>query len=90
VSAEQIVAAAKAVRLHGGDYRHGTHASILWRLVDGAIGPAKKTRAPHLDRPCMGGNHYTLGYYRRADSADRETIYECPNQGCGLYKKEVA
>jgi hypothetical protein len=50
---------------------------------------AKRVRAPHLDRPCMGGNHYTLGYCKRADSVDRETIYECPNQGCGLYKKEV-
>lgn len=31
---QPIVDAAVGVRIHGGDYLHGTHGVILWRLVD--------------------------------------------------------
>lgn len=40
--ASQVLHDAKGVRVHGSDYRYGTHATILWKLVDSAIKEANK------------------------------------------------
>lgn len=48
-------------------------------------------RAPHTDKPCQGGGHFTLGYYATdAGTADRTTVYLRPNRECKLYDKETA
>jgi len=43
-------------------------------------------RAPWLDRPCAGGNHYTLGF-RNAITMTPLTL--CPNKECDLFEKAI-
>lgn len=45
-AAEAIVRAAKAVRVHGSDYKHGTHAVLLWELVDASLATPPAEPAP--------------------------------------------
>lgn len=42
-------------------------------------------RSPSLDKPCNGGNHFTLGY---KDQGYR-SIYICPNKECRLHGVRV-
>jgi len=66
------------------DAHHSSKSAVCAAQM--SVDEALLQRAPYLDRPCGGGQHFTLGY----TEADNSQVWVCPNKDCKQFNKETA
>ena len=87
VGREKIASAAIGVRMHGSDYKDGTHAKILWEAVDEVIGTStrneRRQQALGLVMQALAGKYPVRWTTCRGDFSGRETTMDVFNVPVG-------